>query len=150
MQSRSTKSADLIGHSKFLLWQQFDGCSVIRPFISATGVACKTKRALGLLCWTAGPLLIKVDPTNIVKTYSGNLQGVVTYALPVEAFATKINKKWGCLITMHKLNTNYISRTTWRERYVHTVVSRYNHANFFLNFSLGVSPNYHPGTKFLT
>ena len=31
---QSTKSADLIGHSKFLLWRQLDGCSVTRPFLS--------------------------------------------------------------------------------------------------------------------
>ena len=31
---RSTKSADLIGHSKILSWGQLDGCSVTRPFLS--------------------------------------------------------------------------------------------------------------------
>ena len=31
---RSTKSMDLIGHSKILLWGQLDGCSVTRPFLS--------------------------------------------------------------------------------------------------------------------
>ena len=31
---RSTKSADLIGHIKFLPWGQLDGCSVTRPFLS--------------------------------------------------------------------------------------------------------------------
>ena len=30
----SMKSADLIGHIKFLLWRQLDGCSVTRPFLS--------------------------------------------------------------------------------------------------------------------
>ena len=30
----STKSANLIGHIKFLLWKQLDGCSVTRPFLS--------------------------------------------------------------------------------------------------------------------
>ena len=40
---RSTKSADLIGHDKFLSWRQLDGCSVTRPFLSpAKGVACET------------------------------------------------------------------------------------------------------------
>ena len=29
---RSTKSADLIGHDKFLSWRQLHGCSVTRPF----------------------------------------------------------------------------------------------------------------------
>ena len=40
---RSTKSVDLIGHIKFLLWGQLDGCSVTRPFLFAKGVACKTR-----------------------------------------------------------------------------------------------------------
>ena len=41
---RSTKSADLIGHDKFLSWRQLDGCSVTRPFLSpAKGVACETR-----------------------------------------------------------------------------------------------------------
>ena len=31
---QSTKGTDLIGHSKFLPWQQLDGCSVTRPFLS--------------------------------------------------------------------------------------------------------------------
>ena len=40
---RSTKSADLIGHDKFLSWRQLDGCSVTRPFLSpAKGGACET------------------------------------------------------------------------------------------------------------
>ena len=38
----STKSADLIGHIKFLPWGQLNGCSVTRPFLSAKGVACET------------------------------------------------------------------------------------------------------------
>ena len=44
MQSR--KRADLIGHIKFLPWEQLDGCSVTRPFLSAKGVACETTEAL--------------------------------------------------------------------------------------------------------
>ena len=39
---RSTKNVDLIGHIKFLLWRQLDGCSVTRPFLSAKGVAWET------------------------------------------------------------------------------------------------------------
>ena len=35
------KSADLIGHSKFLPWQQLDGCSVTISFLSAKGAACE-------------------------------------------------------------------------------------------------------------
>ena len=35
---RSVKSADLIGHIKFLSWQQLDSCSVTRPFLSLQGV----------------------------------------------------------------------------------------------------------------
>ena len=31
---QSTKSTDLIGHSKFLPWRQLDGCSVTRLFLS--------------------------------------------------------------------------------------------------------------------
>ena len=31
---QSTKSTDLIGHSKFLLWRQLNGCSMTRPFLS--------------------------------------------------------------------------------------------------------------------
>ena len=37
---RSTKSADLIGHIKFLPWGQLNGCSMTRPF--SKGVACTT------------------------------------------------------------------------------------------------------------
>ena len=41
---QSTKSTDLIGQIKFLLWQQLDVCSVTRPILSsAKGVACETK-----------------------------------------------------------------------------------------------------------
>ena len=40
---QSTKSADFIGHSKFLPWQQLNGCSVTRHFLSEKGVACKTR-----------------------------------------------------------------------------------------------------------
>ena len=37
------KSVNLIGHSKFLPWQQLDGCSVSRPFLlSAKGCAYET------------------------------------------------------------------------------------------------------------
>ena len=39
---RSTKNVDLIGHIKFLLWRQLDGCRVTRPFLSAKGVAWET------------------------------------------------------------------------------------------------------------
>ena len=39
-----TKSADLIGHIKFLPWQQLYSCSVTRPFLSVKGVACETRR----------------------------------------------------------------------------------------------------------
>ena len=39
---QSTKSTDLIGHDKFLSWQQLDGCRVTRPFLSVKGVACET------------------------------------------------------------------------------------------------------------
>ena len=39
---RSTKNMDLIGHIKFLLWRQLDGCSVTRPFLSEKGVVCNT------------------------------------------------------------------------------------------------------------
>ena len=38
---RSTKSADLTDHIKFLLWQ-LHGFRVTRPFLSANGLACKT------------------------------------------------------------------------------------------------------------
>ena len=45
---QSTKSVDLIGHIEFLLWGQFDGCSVTRPFLShAKGVACETTLRVG-------------------------------------------------------------------------------------------------------
>ena len=37
-----TKSVDLIGHSEFLPWQQLNGCSRIRFFLSAKGVACES------------------------------------------------------------------------------------------------------------
>ena len=40
--TRSMKSADLIGHIKFLPWGQLNGCSVTRPFLCAKGVACET------------------------------------------------------------------------------------------------------------
>ena len=40
---QSMKSTDLIGHSKFLPWQQLDGCSMTRPFLSAKGVGCETR-----------------------------------------------------------------------------------------------------------
>ena len=40
---RSTKSADVIGDSNFLMWQQLNGCSVTRPFLSVKGVACETR-----------------------------------------------------------------------------------------------------------
>ena len=36
------KSTDLIGHIKFLPWQQLEGCNMTRPFLSAKGVACET------------------------------------------------------------------------------------------------------------
>ena len=40
---QSTKRADLIGHTKFLPWQQLNGCNVTRPFPpSVKGVACET------------------------------------------------------------------------------------------------------------
>ena len=32
---------NLIGHVKFLLWQQLDGCNVTSPFLSVKGVACE-------------------------------------------------------------------------------------------------------------
>ena len=39
---RSTKNADLIGHTKFLPWQQLNGWNVTRPFpLSMKGVACE-------------------------------------------------------------------------------------------------------------
>ena len=37
------KSADHIGHSKFMAWRQLDHCSVTRPFLSVKGVACETR-----------------------------------------------------------------------------------------------------------
>ena len=40
------KSADLIGHSKFLPWRQLDDCSVTRLFLSAKGVSCETQCTL--------------------------------------------------------------------------------------------------------
>ena len=44
----STKSADLIGHIKFVLWGQLDGYRVTRTFLSVKGVACKTNQLLGV------------------------------------------------------------------------------------------------------
>ena len=35
---QSTKSTDLIGHTKFLPWWQLGGCCVTRPVLSAKGV----------------------------------------------------------------------------------------------------------------
>ena len=35
--------ADLIGHIKFLLWRQLNGCRMTRPFLS---VACETNEKL--------------------------------------------------------------------------------------------------------
>ena len=37
------KSPNLIGHIKFRPWQQLDGCSMSRPFLSVKGVACEPK-----------------------------------------------------------------------------------------------------------
>ena len=51
------KSADLIGHIKFLPWRQLDGCSMTRPFRSAKSVTCKT-RGLVVLC---------PDPSSLQK-----------------------------------------------------------------------------------
>ena len=36
------KSTDLLGHIKFLPWQQLEGCNMTRPFLSEKGVACET------------------------------------------------------------------------------------------------------------
>ena len=33
---------DVIGHIKFLLWGQLDGCSMTRPFLSAKDAGCET------------------------------------------------------------------------------------------------------------
>ena len=38
---RSTRSAYLIGHIKFLLWGQLDGCGVTRPFLSLRRVGLR-------------------------------------------------------------------------------------------------------------
>ena len=49
---QSTKSTDLIGHFKFLLWGQHDGCSMTRPFLShAKGVACEVLQVLLVAVW---------------------------------------------------------------------------------------------------
>ena len=42
----STKSVDLIGHIKLVLWGQLDGYRVTRTFLSVKGVACKTNQLL--------------------------------------------------------------------------------------------------------
>ena len=40
---QSTKSVDVIGDGNFLMWQQLNGCSMTRPFLSVKGVACETR-----------------------------------------------------------------------------------------------------------
>ena len=61
-QMRSTKSANLIGHIKFLPWGQLDGCSMTRPFLSRVkGVACET---------TSCPCTIQIILAYSIKCYA--------------------------------------------------------------------------------
>ena len=43
---RSKKSADLIGHIKFLPWGQLDDCSVTRPFLFCKGCGLRDQSVL--------------------------------------------------------------------------------------------------------
>ena len=67
------KSADLIGHNKFLSWRQLDGCSVTRPFLSpAKGVACETNLVSWSSAKSSNVSLMWIGVSSLIKNFEHN------------------------------------------------------------------------------